>query len=229
MAGRKGFWRRRADTSSGAIEPIRVGDVLPSAPEENARQVADRVKAIIAAAEENAAEIERFAHADAERIRAEAVAEGEAHIERVRESTAAIERRAGAMEEAIAEIISGLGRGAAQLDRELAEAVAAPALAASESGDVLAPGSDSESGVDNEDVENEGVDNEDVDNEGVENEGVDNEGARLVALDLALEGRDRDEAAAELAEHYPGVEVEPILEEVYAQFGPPETPPDDQG
>lgn len=222
MAGRKGFWRRRADTSSGAIEPIRVGDVLPAAPEENARQVADRVKAIIGAAEENAAEIERFAHADAERIRAEAVAEGEAHIERVRQSTAAIERRAAAMEEAIAEIISGLGRGAAQLDRELAdaaEAVAAPALAASEGADMPAPDGDPASGGETADIDNEGVDNE----------GVDNEGARLVALDLALEGRDRDEAAAELAEHYPGVEVEPILEEVYAQFGPPETPADDQG
>ena len=42
MAARKGFWRRRAAVTSGEIEPIRVGDVLPAAPGENAQQVAGR-------------------------------------------------------------------------------------------------------------------------------------------------------------------------------------------
>ncbi len=98
---------------------MRIGDMLPAAPEQSAREVADRVRTIVEAAERNAEEIERFAHADAERIRAEAAAEGQAHIERVRAATADIERRAAALEEAMGEIISGLGRGAAQLDREL--------------------------------------------------------------------------------------------------------------
>lgn len=212
MAARKGFWRRRAAVTSGEIEPIRVGDVLPAAPGENAQQVAGRVQSIIAAAQENAAEIERFAHADAERIRAEAIAEGEAHLERVRASTAAIEQRAAAMEEAIAEIVGGLGRGAAQLDRELADISSTIA-------ELEAP---AEPAPQDEPEVSEPAAEAPTDDAASSSGEPDNEGARLVALDMALEGRDRDEAGAELAEHYPGVDIGKVLDEVYAEFGPAE-------
>lgn len=228
MAQGRGFFRRKGTRGIGEIAPIRVGDVLPAAPEENAKEVAHRVRAIFDAAERNAAEIERFAHADAERIRAEAVAEGEAHIARVRESTVEIERRAAAMESAIAEIVSGLGRGAAQLDAELAGvshgAVSANAeLAAAPSEVDPEPGPESESESEPEPE----PESEPEPNAALQSE-PDLDGARLVALNLALEGLSSDAAIAELADHYPGMNLEGIVDEVFSEFGATETPVDSE-
>lgn len=210
MAKSRGFFRRKGPSGPGAIDPIRVGDVLPAAPEQSAQQVADRVRAIVDAAERNAVEIERFAHADAERIRAEAVAEGQAHIERVRASTQAIERRAAALEEAMGEIISGLGRGAAQLDRDLGEL----------STDLVAPApAELEPAVDDGQTHA-------SDDPAASADAVDLEGARLVALNLAFDGASREDAAAQLAEHYPGMDAEALLHEIYEEFGDAETPAD---
>ena len=47
--------------------------------------------------------------------------------------------------------------------------------------------------------------------------GADDEGARLVALNLALGGTARDDAARELDEQYPGLQDrDAILDEAYA-------------
>jgi|GEM_PF-2803406 len=212
MARSRGIFRRKAAPGQGEIEPVRVGDMLPAAPEQSAREVADRVRAIVDAAERNAEEIERFAHADAERIRAEAAAEGQAHIERVRASTAAIEQRAAALQEAMGEIISGLGRGAAQLDRELDQLsvtdAAQPPAELAASLDEEQPPSEPEQPEQSEQPES------------------DLDGARLVALNAALEGRSREDAATELGEHYPGVDLAAMLDDVYAEFGAAETPAD---
>jgi hypothetical protein len=194
MPRSRGFFRRKPAARGGEIEPIRVGDVLPSAPEQSAREVADRVRAIVEAAERNAEEIERFAHADAERIRAEAVAEGEAHIARVRASTAAIEQRAAVLEEAIGEIVAGVSRSAAQLDRDLVDVASSLELETSEAKKELEPGIA---------------------------EDIDLDGVRLVALNLSLDGRSVDEARRELTAEYPGVDLDEVLADV---FGGAETP-----
>ena len=216
MARSRGIFRRKAAPGQGEIEPMRIGDMLPAAPEQSAREVADRVRTIVEAAERNAEEIERFAHADAERIRAEAAAEGQAHIERVRAATADIERRAAALEEAMGEIISGLGRGAAQLDRELDrvsddDAAAPPAE--------LSPSSESEPA----DGPDEG---QSPSSNGPAKPDRDHDGARLVALNAALDGRSREDAAHELGAHYPDLDADALLDEVYSAFGGAETPAD---
>ena len=211
MAESRGFFRRRPKPE--VIEPIRVGDVVPAGGRESAQDVAGRVGDIIAAAQANAEEIERLAREDAERIRAEALAEGEAHIQSVRAATAAIERRAAALEEAVETLVAGLGRGAEQLDAELA-------MVAGQATELpVAPTAEIESAEpDEEEPAAETAAEPDTE--------PDTEGARLVALDQALEGRDRDELKAELGEQYPGVDVEAVLEDVFGNLGETETPGD---
>ena len=48
---------------------------------------------------------------------------------------------------------------------------------------------------------------------------TDEDGARLAALDLALQGRSREQAAAYLAEHFGLSRPEPLLDEVFAKAG----------
>nr|MBA2636616.1 hypothetical protein [Solirubrobacterales bacterium] len=45
------------------------------------------------------------------------------------------------------------------------------------------------------------------------------EGARLVALNMALNGQPRGDAGRYLAEHYPLVDREALLDEVYTAAG----------
>jgi hypothetical protein len=47
----------------------------------------------------------------------------------------------------------------------------------------------------------------------------DEAGARLVALNMALEGTPREETAAFLAEHYEVADLDALLDEVYASAG----------
>jgi hypothetical protein len=47
----------------------------------------------------------------------------------------------------------------------------------------------------------------------------DDAGARLVALNMALEGTPRDETARFLADHYELIDVDALLDDVYASAG----------
>lgn len=166
-------------------------------PPVTAPAVADRVREIVEAAQRNAVEIERFAQAEAERIRAEALAEGERHLAALRERTRAIEERAQRLEQIVGRLTAAAGEEAHTLGVELAAAgaaqIAAPAAAPQLPAPVTAPQAAPAGG------------------------GID--GARLVALDIALAGGSRAEAADALAEHYPDADAAAVLDAAFREAG----------
>jgi hypothetical protein len=174
----------------------------------------ERVRAIVQAAEASAAEIERAAHHDAERIRAEAA-----------QSTHGLLERLQGLEEELAALVEDLRGGAGRIATELAslqeevgrmsgapQPAAAPAPArprepatppapgpepAPQPAAAVAPPAKPAGAGKDEDVE----------------------GARLVALDMALSGKSREEADQFLSEHYELPDRAALLDDVYASAG----------
>ena len=180
----------------------------------------ERVRAIVQAAEASAAEIERAAHQDAERIRAEAA-----------QSTHGLLERLQGLEQELAALVEDLRGGAGRIATELAslqeevgrmsegstsapKPTAAPEPAAppvpatppapepapepvpQPAAAVAPPAKPAGAGKD-EDVE----------------------GARLVALDMALSGKSREEADRFLSEHYELPDRAELLDDVYSSAG----------
>jgi hypothetical protein len=183
----------------------------------------ERVRAIVQAAEASAAEIERAAHHDAERIRAEAA-----------QSTHGLLERLQGLEEELAALVEDLRGGAGRIATELAslqeevgrmsggsaaqQPAAAPAPArprepatppapepapepepepAPRPAAAVAPPAKPAGAGKDEDVE----------------------GARLVALDMALSGKSRAEADRFLSEHYELPDRAALLDDVYSSAG----------
>lgn len=182
-------------------EPLPAPEpALPALPE-SAPAVAERVREIVEAAQRNAVEIERFAQAEAERIRGEALAEGERHLIALRERTRAVEERTRLLEHSIARLTAVAGEEARALGVDLGAggAPALPAPAAPPAAPQLpAPAATDDSADEAEPA-------------------ID--GARLVALDIALAGGSRAEAADALAEHFPGADAAAVLDAAFREAG----------
>lgn len=164
------------------------------APQSPAAAVAGRVREIVEAAQRNAAEIERFAQAEAERIRAEALAEGERHLAALRERTRAVEERTRLLEHSIARLTAVAGEEARMLGVDLG-AGATGALPAPAAAPQLPPAA-AVAGARPGDAS-----------------AID--GARLVALDIALSGGSRAEAADAIAEHFPDADAAAVLDAAF--------------
>ena len=161
-----------------------------------AQAASDQVRAIIEAAEASAAGIVRSAHDEAQRIRAEAVAAGQAHIAKVRDATEEMVQRVQRLESEL--------QGVAERP--------APAPVA-----VPAPEPEPEPKPEPEPV----VVVPDEPPAPVEEPApaapdADVEGARLVALNMALSGTSREETDRYLAENFALADREALLDEVYA-------------
>lgn len=184
-------------------EPLPAPEpALPALPE-SAPAVAERVREIVEAAQRNAVEIERFAQAEAERILGEALAEGERHLIALRERTRAVEERTRLLEHSIARLTAVAGEEARALGVDLGAggAPALPAPAAPPAAPQLpapAPAATDDSAPEAEPA-------------------ID--GARLVALDIALAGGSRAEAADALAEHFPGADAAAVLDAAFREAG----------
>jgi hypothetical protein len=179
----------------------------------------ERVRAIVQAAEASAAEIERAAQQDAERIRAEAA-----------QSTHGLLERLQGLEQELAALVEDLRGGAGRIATELASlqeevgrmsggsAAPQPATApeparpsvpatppapepapepAPQPAAAVAPPAKPAGAGKDEDVE----------------------GARLVALDMALSGKSREEADRFLSEHYELPDRAELLDDVYSSAG----------
>jgi hypothetical protein len=184
-----------------------------------AATAAEKVRAIVEAAERSAAELEAAAREDAARIRAEAKREAEARasasdsrVTRAREVAARLAERAGELERQVAAIrasIESLGKDLEELRGEptaTRESRPVASIApAEEPGDVDEKIAVAEASAAREP-------------EIAETEGS-GEGARLIALNMALSGTPRDETARYLAENFELDDPDALLDDVYSRAG----------
>jgi len=206
-----------------------------------ASSAAQRVHAIIEAAENSASEINRAADDDARAIRdqanheahstrEQASDEARGYLERVSEATNAMSQRLEAMQQEFAALMESLRTGSSrlqadirQLESDLARAregiipppapeaavpepvpSEAPAPEAAEFAEVVGTGETAAHGHEGEP-------------HGVAGEaGDDAEGARLIALNMALNGTPREETARYLSENFQLADAGGLLDEVYA-------------
>ncbi len=210
-----------------------------------ASSASEQVRAIVEAAEASAAEILRQAETEAREIRAEAAQEAQAsrndattqardYVGRVSESTTVMLQRLNAMESELAGLIDGLRTGSNRLNADLQllegnfdsvrDAVGPRAQFLSEpessaagpltSGVAAAP--ETEARAQDAVVEVVVAETTEIDIEVVEPVAEDLEGARLVALNMALNGTPRDETDHYLAENFELADRQSLLDEVYA-------------
>jgi DivIVA domain-containing protein len=201
-----------------------------------------QVQAIVEAAEQTAAEIEREAEDEAQRIRDEAqgdarsaredaVARSREHVANVGEATALMLQRVEAMESELTALMDSLRTGANRLAADLSllessmgdlygtavgHAGAAPPAVAVEPPAAPAPPA-------REVRRDVATDARRASNgapagpaEGGQAPSGDIEGARLIALNMALDGQPRDEAARYLADNFDLADADALLDDVYA-------------
>lgn len=191
-----------------------------------------QVQAIVEAAETSAASIEREAreHAaqveqdaarESQRIRDEAIARSQDHVGKVHEATALMLQRVDAMESELGALVESLRTGANRLSADLS-------LLSGNMGELYGAAGDASVApaayepdepvlvvVEEEEIVIVAVEAElDADEpDGTED---DVEGARLIALNMALNGQTREETDKYLAENFDLADRAALLDEVYA-------------
>lgn len=224
--------------SSGAPSAAKAG------PASIAQAASEQVRAIVEAAEAGAADIKRAAEAEAVRIRGEAesdarrtrddaAAQSQDHVGKVRQATSQLLQRIDAMESELSGLVESLRTGANRLTADLSlleedgigdrydaaggdRSGRAPVI---ESVPAVVPpepavGAD-EAGEDVFEVR-ETVVEVPLEAPAPAAAQGDVEGARLVALNMALNGTSRDETERYLAENFDLADRDALLDEVYA-------------
>ena len=225
---------QRSSRSASGSAPV---SAAPAAPGASLASIAStQVQAIVEAAEtsaasierearEHAAEVEQDAAREAQRIRDEAIARSQDHVGKVHEATALMLQRVDAMESELGALVESLRTGANRLSADLSllsgnmgelytaagDTPAAPVAYEPEPEPVL---------VEEEIViitarEDDPDELEVVDAEPAASED-DVEGARLIALNMALNGQTREETDKYLAENFDLADRAALLDEVYA-------------
>ncbi len=220
-------------------------DAAPPAGASLASIASAQVQAIVEAAETSAASIEREAreHAsqvgqdaarEAQRIRDEAIARSQDHVGKVHEATALMLQRVDAMEGELGALIESLRTGANRLSADLSllsgnmgelyaaagqasaadepiayEPAPEPEIVVVEEAAVIAAAEEDEDAVMTADADDA--------QDGTAADGDDDvEGARLIALNMALNGQTREETDRYLAENFDLDDRDALLDEVYA-------------
>lgn len=192
-----------------------------------ATSAGERVRAIIEAAEASAGEIQRQAEQEAREIRAEAAADAhstrdgataQAHeyVSRVSEATAAMLQRLDAMETELTTLVDSLRTGANRLtaDLQLLEG------SFEEVKSTAAPRGRVEAEADEQDEQDEAEPSAagPLASDVTEPEAApsDHEEAKLVALNMALDGASREETERYLADHFSLIDRSQLLDDVYS-------------
>ena len=189
-AGRRGYERAEVDRHLSAIaDAVENLKAASSAQGTVAGVTAQRVEAIVAAAEASAREIEERANADAEQIRERAEASAAAHVKRAEDVAEEMAGRAAELQqqislliEQIAALNAGIGSAALAEPEPLVEPEPEPEPAPAAA--TQAP-----------------------------------EGARVIALNMALSGTPREETARYLGENYDLENQDALLDDVYLKAG----------
>jgi DivIVA domain-containing protein len=226
--------RRGYDRAAVDAHLRRVAEQLDELSRTNARPAdtlatgaSEHVRQIVAAAEGSAAEIKAEAEREAKTLRDTAAAEGREHVARVSEAARALTDRIAAMETALRRLVEGLeaelGSDGAALAREAETTPVPEPTTAPEAAPAPGPapaGPAGEADGDGDDVADRAVDAEPDEAPTDEpDRGDDAEGARLIALNMALNGSPRDETDRYLAKHFNLDDREAMLDEVYARVG----------
>jgi DivIVA domain-containing protein len=193
-----------------------------------AAAASDQVRAIVDAAEKSAAEIQSQAEQDAretrdeanteaKRTRAQATEQAREYVGKVSESTTVMLQRVDAMETELQALVESLRTGANRLNADLALLVS-NMTELRETADTR-PRFEPERGadayaLDENDEEGAAAPAAAVAPEPVA--GQDAEGARLIALNMALNGTPREETDRYLADHFELDDRGQLLDEVYA-------------
>jgi len=196
----------------------------PARPESVASGASEQVRAIVEAAESSAAQIKEQAEREARSLRDEAATQGRQHVARVSKASQALIERVEAMDAEVKRLSDGL---AAQLGTPAAKAAPAAAAAttparAPEDDDAADHAVDAAAGGEPSEPppadEPEPVVAEDA-QPAPSAADDDSEGARLIALNMALNGTPRDETDRYLSENFELVDRDALLDEVYARVG----------
>ena len=209
---------------------------------------ADKVRAIVEAAERSASELEAAAREEAVRVREQAERETEAQLRRAHALADSLSARAAELERAL-EDVGGRIRGAIEALREELEelrsanpAPAPPPNASTEVSTADQPDASPEaSAADQPDSSAEApppsepdavADASEQSSPDVSAEtsapskpddtpppGPEAEGARVIALNMALNGASREETASYLSENFELEDPEALLDDVYARAG----------
>jgi DivIVA domain-containing protein len=237
--GRRGYDPEAVDTHLSALAD-EIADFKRSARRRSdtlASSASEQVRAIVEAAENSAADIQRAAEDEAREIREEASSEAQAtreqatdqareYVDKVSESTNSMLKRLESMESEFATLMESLRTGSNRLDADLK-------LLQDNLSEVSAatlprrmfepePGADSQGPVEVEAVEAVAVDGEgealpaDAEDTGDAAGADDAEGARLIALNMALNGTPREETERYLSENFQLSDRNSLLDEVYA-------------
>jgi DivIVA domain-containing protein len=181
----------------------------PAAVDAHLRRVADELDALgrpaampprdaslSAGASEQVRAILEAAESSADELRAEAGREASGHVERVEDAANGMLEKLDRLQSELDRLLAGLRSTAESLAGSLDELTReVGTLGGSEPVPAAPPAADAGARSDDE------------------------AGARLVALNMALEGTPREEAARFLAEHYRLADVEALLDAVYSSAG----------
>lgn len=184
------------------------------APPSAASAASERVGTIVAAAEESAAEIERSAREEADRVRADAARESRELVDDVRAAAADLHARVAALDDGLAALVERVGVVASEPleppepppepDRaSLAGPDTAPVEASREEAAVAPP-------------EAVAAPDQPAPRATPNGSANDADGARLVALNMALSGASREEADRYVAEHFDVPDRSALLDDVFA-------------
>ncbi|MFL5841054.1 MAG: hypothetical protein ACJ77Z_11460 [Thermoleophilaceae bacterium] len=209
-ASRKGYDRDQVDEHLRAI--AEAVEALKVAPQQGsvAGVAAERVEAIVAAAEASAREIEERASTDAREVRERAHADAAAHVKRAEDAADQLAARAAELQQQISEAVAQIG--------------ALQAGVASMAGDLDAPAAVATREPEPEPARDPEPEPEPVALQAVPDPGPEAaqrppEGARLIALNMALSGTPREETARYLRENYGLEDQDVLLDDVYARAG----------
>ena len=211
------------------VEALKKKADAKPAQESMASGASEQVRAIVEAAESSAAGIKAQAELEARTLREDATAEGREHVARVSKASDALAERAQEMQAELKRLTDGL---AAQLGRPEAPAAAAAATPAEptvvaakpdEDDDIADHAVDAAAGAEPSEPEVEDEPEPEVGRSPSPEPAKaaaaddDSEGARLIALNMALNGTPRDETDRYLSENFDLADREGLLDEVYAK------------
>lgn len=211
-ASRKGYDRDQVDEHLRAI--AEAVEALKVAPQQGsvAGVAAERVEAIVAAAEASAREIEERASTDAREVRERAHADAAAHVKRAEDAADQLAARAAELQQQISEAVAQIGALQAGVASMAGDLGAPAAVATREPEPEPEPARDPE--PEPEPVALQAV--RDPEPEAAQRAP---EGARLIALNMALSGTPREETARYLRENYGLEDQDVLLDDVYARAG----------
>jgi len=208
------------------VEALKKKADAKPAQESMASGASEQVRAIVEAAESSAAGIKAQAELEARTLREDATAEGREHVARVSKVSDALAERVQEMEAELKRLTDGL---AAQLGRPDAAAPTAAATPAEptvvaakpdEDDDIADHAVDAAAGAEPSEPEVEDEPEPEVEEPEPAKAAAaddDSEGARLIALNMALNGTPRDETDRYLSENFDLADREGLLDEVYAK------------